>query len=63
MTNAERVVYMQIYRKEHRERINTTRQEWRQTHPERNREINRRAAAKHRMKVAREYWANEEVGE
>lgn len=58
MTAEQRTEYMRTYRKEHREQINDTRREWRQTHPEQNRAINRRAAAVHRMNAAREYWRN-----
>ena len=60
MTSSERVVYMRTYRKEHRERINETRREWRENNPERNKEINRRASAAHRMRKAKEYWNEKE---
>ena len=56
MTDAQRVEYMRIYRKEHREQINKTRNQWRQLHLEQNKEINRRAALAFRKRQARKYW-------
>lgn len=56
MTPEERRDYMRAYRAAHRDRINETRRDWRSRNPERNKEINRKAAAAFRMRQAKKHW-------